>query len=46
MSVVKSCLGGVDRLCVLVLMVWLQGVGAEFHCDFFPCVAKCESVEW
>ena len=46
MSSVRSYLEGVDIACVLVLMVGLQGVGAEFHCDFFPCVAKHESVEW
>ena len=45
MSGVRSYLEGVDIPCVLVLMVGSQGVGAEFHCDFFPCAAKRESVE-
>ena len=33
--VVRSYLEGVDKPCVLVWMVGLQGVGAGFQCDFF-----------
>ena len=41
----RSCLRGVDRPCVLVLMVWLQGVEVGFNCDYYPCVAKHKNVE-